>query len=563
MLDTLINQNLNNNTEILSSENQQKISNIFNNKVLNLIQKQVSTENNIKTQIIKNKKNLLENFFTRENNTQPQTQDVSNSFLELGQKYILPQLERSQINNEYDEIKKKYKNERKKSSIFKSEDLRISNTSSINIKKNDYSPINPSNVDIENKNNILIIQKKLFNESVISNNDKENVEEIANFCFNDIKESSKKISNKNNFIKINNEHIKIISNLNHNINQNFFDNNALIKQLAVQFSFKSNFKKLDFSKYRRVGKNNNSGQIKSNLNNIKKITNLNDNNIDENKENTCINKIQIKYGVLIHNNKKLSKRQKIIKIENNKDNHLCKENGNNLIQFEKLNKITKINRNTSRNKNLKKKSNTSKEKKYRNASKLIESRTTKTELSQRSMTQNNSYKNNNYQNKKIISLIQGYRSQKQIKKYDKNKKSILNGLYKIPILSNSNSISNLFKGNKKAVINTLSNNNLLKFENIICKRDSIDKLKKNFGDGIFFILVSKIKNGYLFKGIYKKEEKDCYKIYGRTNLPVSINCKEVNILIENESKDFISEDIKNINNADIKKTILLIKIDVK
>ena len=101
MLDTLINQNLNSNTEILTSENQQKITNIFNNKVLNLIQKQVSTENNIKTQIIKNKKNLLEKFFTRENNTQPQTQDVSNSFLELGQKYILPQLERSQINNKY------------------------------------------------------------------------------------------------------------------------------------------------------------------------------------------------------------------------------------------------------------------------------------------------------------------------------------------------------------------------------------------------------------------------------------------------------------------------------
>ena len=42
---------------------------------------------------------------------------------------------------------------KKKSSIFKSEDLHISNTDIVHIKKDDYSPINPNVVDIENKRN--------------------------------------------------------------------------------------------------------------------------------------------------------------------------------------------------------------------------------------------------------------------------------------------------------------------------------------------------------------------------------------------------------------------------
>jgi hypothetical protein len=91
---------------------------------------------------------------------------------------------------EYDEIREKYKNERnkKKSSIFKSEDLRISNTNSVHLKKDDFSPINPNMVNQETKNNILIIQKKLFGDSEVNEETSkvENIDEIDDLDFDDI-----------------------------------------------------------------------------------------------------------------------------------------------------------------------------------------------------------------------------------------------------------------------------------------------------------------------------------------------------------------------------------------
>ena len=106
---------------------------------------------------------------------------------------------------EYDELREKYKNERnkKKSSIFKSEDLHISNTNSVHLKKEDYSPINPNVINQETKNNILIIQKKLFGDNEETSK-VENIDEIDDLDFDDIDikdfKSNNNISNNNNNI---------------------------------------------------------------------------------------------------------------------------------------------------------------------------------------------------------------------------------------------------------------------------------------------------------------------------------------------------------------------------
>ena len=89
-------------------------------------------------------------------------------------------------------MKEMYKKERdkKKSSIFKSEDLLISNTDSVHLKNEEFSPINP-NVNDENKNNIIIIQKKLFENNDIESPPKQTIDELdtINFTSIDIKET--------------------------------------------------------------------------------------------------------------------------------------------------------------------------------------------------------------------------------------------------------------------------------------------------------------------------------------------------------------------------------------
>ena len=173
--------------EDITQENEEKKSKIlFNEKINDLIRKKTSKENMLKIQIEKNKKNLLEKFYSLSNNQPSQnqnTQPVSQN-QNKDQKNIVaiptnvnPLIQEEQ--KEYDEIREKYKNERnkKKSSIFKSEDLHISNTNSVHLKKEDYSPINPNMVNQETKNNILIIQKKLFGDNEESSK-VENIDEI-------------------------------------------------------------------------------------------------------------------------------------------------------------------------------------------------------------------------------------------------------------------------------------------------------------------------------------------------------------------------------------------------
>ena len=169
-------------------ENDEKKSKILFNEIIDdLIRKKTSKENMLKIQIEKNKKNLLEKFYSLSNtppspipntqaNPQPQIQNKDQK-KDIIPNNINPLMQEGQ--KEYDEMREKYKNERnkKKSSIFKSEDLHISNTNSVHLKKEDYSPINPNMVGQETKNNILIIQKKLFGDNEETSK-VENIDEI-------------------------------------------------------------------------------------------------------------------------------------------------------------------------------------------------------------------------------------------------------------------------------------------------------------------------------------------------------------------------------------------------
>ena len=170
--------NIHENEDIQEENDEKKSKILFNEIIDDLIRKKTSKENMLKIQIEQNKKNLLEKFYSLSNtqispspSPQPslqsqfpnQNKDQKN--LVSIPNNINPLMQEGQ--KEYDELREKYKNERnkKKSSIFKSEDLHISNTNSVHLKKEDYSPINPNMVNQETKNNILIIQKKLFGDN--------------------------------------------------------------------------------------------------------------------------------------------------------------------------------------------------------------------------------------------------------------------------------------------------------------------------------------------------------------------------------------------------------------
>ena len=94
-------------------------------------------------QIEKNKKNLLEKFYSISNMNQNvnQNNQIPNP-PQINQQKNIINIPNNNLNQnvdgqkEYDELREKYKNERnkKKSSIFKSEDLHISNTNSVHLK---------------------------------------------------------------------------------------------------------------------------------------------------------------------------------------------------------------------------------------------------------------------------------------------------------------------------------------------------------------------------------------------------------------------------------------------
>ena len=195
-----------------------------------LIKRKYEKDKIIKKQIEANKKNLLERFFNKANTLSP-TSTAPNSTIPSNsnnfdsanpneKESILPTIYEYSITEtskfEYDETKavsndnntnsnlnylqmrEKYKNERnkKKSSIFKSEDLRISQTESLNLKQSDnnsnaignednlYSPINENNI-LQNQENIFLIQKKLFENESNAYIESQDIFDINNICIKD------------------------------------------------------------------------------------------------------------------------------------------------------------------------------------------------------------------------------------------------------------------------------------------------------------------------------------------------------------------------------------------
>lgn len=167
----------------------------------------------------------------------------------------------------------------KKSSIFKSEDLRISNTNSVHLKKEDFSPINPNMVNQETKNNILIIQKKLFGDTEENEETSkvENIDEIDDLDLDEINikdfknednsinnKNSGKISNSNinlTNLDTNNINFDLSSNLKSEINENgdnnyFFQNEILAEQRTVEYFYYGNMNKNNNDKYKDFKKKN-------------------------------------------------------------------------------------------------------------------------------------------------------------------------------------------------------------------------------------------------------------------------------------------------------------------
>ena len=268
--------------EEIPQENEEKKSKILFNEIIDdLIRKKASKDNMLKIQIEKNKKNLLEKFYSLSSNQTSQNinKDQKN-IVAIPTNVNNPLIQEEQ--KEYDELREKYKNERnkKKSSIFKSEDLHISNTNSVHLKKEDYSPINPNVINQETKNNILIIQKKLFGDNEETSK-VENIDEIDDLDFDDIdikdfKSNNNNSNNNNNIININNE------NENDTINNNINNNNKISNSNS-----NINLANLDT--------NNINFELSSN---IKSETNENNNdNNDNNNDNNNIilNEIETNY----------------------------------------------------------------------------------------------------------------------------------------------------------------------------------------------------------------------------------------------------------------------------
>ena len=189
----------NNLIEDSSVENQS----LFNDIIVDLLKRKITKENSLKNQIETNKRQLLEKFYSIDTNSNKNESEIhkSNNIKSDNNNENNFNFKEAIFNaiknttssqNKYEEMKEMYKKERdkKKSSIFKSEDLLISNTDSVHLKNEEFSPINP-NVNDENKNNIIIIQKKLFENNDIESPPKQTIDELdtINFTSIDIKET--------------------------------------------------------------------------------------------------------------------------------------------------------------------------------------------------------------------------------------------------------------------------------------------------------------------------------------------------------------------------------------
>ena len=660
--------------------------------VENFLQKKLSKENEHKYQIEQTKKCILQKFYSITNddyiNQESKTKMHEAEYNFNQQNNNIPKFNANQ--KEYDELKEKYKNERnkKKSSIFKSEDLHISNTDIVHIKKEDYSPINPNVVDIENKNNIFIIQKKLFedndnNEEGEENDGKEKIEDIdeieldfSEINNNKYEESKIVYSNyKNNTFesKKNTEISENKKNKNVNESLNYFTNDMLEEKREIDLCFLINNKdNKNLNKYNKQKQKckNYSVQLVSSVGFLINNNNNNENepNKKKRKEKSSYTNIinNINYGTEINNkiknqinlnylrnikfnqnisgysnyvngntfinnenNENDNSNNTIIPNNNNYNNN--NYNGNKLINgsnknYNNKNNQKNININkclneykTLKNKNANFKNNISyldyknfsgrfSQKKFikPNNNNVLENKIKKP-IIKPLKKKNNSFVLNrdiNTINEKIINkpvyqtttnknnLIYNNNNNDNINTFSKknllqynNNININNGninnkiipiISKMPIsikvkknllskiaLKNPNKNNAKKIGNKIALLNTLLYNNLIIFQNVHHQHEAIEKLKSRPNNGVYFIYVDKIDEGYSFKGIYKRGPSEvnhiCNKIFGIQNTPLMLSYEKFYILVENEDKNFEFKKLRDINVLSFIKTILLIK----
>ena len=144
-----------------------------------------------------------------------------------------------------------------------------------------------------------------------------------------------------------------------------------------------------------------------------------------------------------------------------------------------------------------------------------------------------------------------------------NSKNILNKNINGAKKKNSYNNVNINTGNKFSTLNTLQKNNLIKFYRPNHQIEAVNKLKQQTYLGAYFIYAEKIRDNFLFKGIYKKSVSDinyiCNKIYSGPSAPNCINYEKFFIFTENNKMELIQIKLSSISLFNLNKSIIIVK----
>ena len=401
---------------------------------------------------------------------------------------------------------------------------------------------NNININHANLAEIISQQQKLNPKKIITNNKKP----IINHINNNIKNSKK---NSDHYLNLNNN-INNINNINYNTNTATTSNTTANKTNNISSSKKNNYSPninsinnnpIISSKTPNsvLNQKNKPSYKKVVLNNSKPILNNLDLNLNENIPN--LQKVKTKAQIKI-NYRHISNANLIqINSSNNNSNKRKRKNNSVIINNSNKRKDSKINfyhfntnTNNSNNNNINPNN-------IKNMVNQIPSL----------------YKNNPLTTKnKRISMVNIINNKKN---------NLVNNNSHINKKKNSYNNINIITGNKFSTLNTIQKNNLIKFYRPNHQAEAINKLKQQTYLGIYFIYAEKIKDKFLFKGIYKKGVSDlnciCNKVYSGTSAPISINYEKFFIFMENEKMELIQTKLSSISVFNLNKSIIIVKND--
>ena len=546
-----------------SSQTNQEIENI-KSTFDDLMKRKSEKEMVLKKQIEINKKSLLDKFFNnnlsssynsiqheKDNNTNNEQNKeneqllptiyefniTENSKLEYDETRAISSANDNNMNNNsnYISLKEKYKNERnkKKSSIFKSEDLRVSKTDVLNLKQSDildnkkeenfYSPINADNINI-NQNNIVIIQKKLFESSNELNEYESNSSNTS-----DVNSNRKIQDTGNDLIELD--------------DQSAFDiNNISIKEQIV-FSIEKAFNFCIEGKKKTPQK-----QVK---------------HIDRNNRILSMEIVaKLDYDLSNINNN----------ANNNVNNKPPKEQNKNILNTAKHNKtssnIITMKRNTNKNNLILHNQNSHSKTKSNNIFNYIDNKiiSPKPKIKEffnshktsfiEGINKGNTYRNNSLKKKNSLPGNVLFHTN-LFPSTTKNKPVSIKF---IRTSSAQKYIGHNIKNNKNATLNTLSHNNKIKYNKLVYQVEAISKVKKlNLSDKLVLIFVEKMKDNLNFKGLFEyslQKKGVANKLFSIGILPTLLSLDNYDIFIEIEP--FIYEPINKISEL-YDKTILVMK----